>query len=188
MTESNKDTIVVIGKLVLVSMFAALLLGLTFIPTSEQLEQNIIAAQKEILSELVPEAQNFEPVEEAEDAEGQSNILYYRAVDDSGNIIAYAFFKEQSGSQGPIVVAGAVDSSFSNVLGMDVLSHEETPGLGSKITSTDFRSQFEDVPVSQLELSSSGGSIDAITGASISSKAVVDAMDSKIEEIEDAEA
>lgn len=188
MTESNKETVVIIGKLVLISVFAALLLGITYIPTSEQLQKNIEEAQKQILAELMPTAQDFEPVEGAENAEGQREILYYRAVDDSGNIVGYAFFKEQGGAQGPIVVAGAVDATFSNVLGMDVLSHEETPGLGSKITNADFRSQFQDIPISQLALSSSGGSIDAITGATISSKAVVDAMDAKIEEIEDAEA
>ncbi|MDW7730924.1 MAG: Rnf electron transport complex subunit RnfG [Methanolobus sp.] len=188
MTESNKEIAVVIGKLVLISVFAALLLGITYIPTSAQLEENMIAAQKQILGELMPNAQNFEPVEGAEDAEGEREILYYRAVDDSGNIIGYAFFKEQRGSQGQIVVAGAVDSSFNNVLGMDVLSHEETPGLGARITTQEFRSQFQGVPVSQLALSRSGGSIDALTGATISSQAVVDALDAKIEEIEGAEA
>lgn len=188
MTDSNKDNFVVIGKLVLISVFAALLLGITYIPTSAQLEQNILAAQTEILSELMPSAQNFEPVEGVENVEGEREILYYRAVDGSGNIIGYAFFQEQRGSQGPIVVAGAVDSSFTNVLGMDVLSHEETPGLGARITTPEFQSQFRGVPVSQLALSSSGGSIDALTGATISSRAVVNALDSKIEEIEDAEA
>lgn len=184
MTESNKETVVIVGKLVFISVLAALLLGITYIPTSEQLEQNIIDAQTRILGELIPDAQEFEPVEGAED---DGEILYYRAVDDSGNIVGYAFFQEQRGSQGPIVVAGAVDSSFTNVLGMDVLSHEETPGLGAKITTQDFQSQFQGVPVSQLALSRSGGSIDAITGATISSQAVVDALDSKIEEVEDAE-
>lgn len=189
MSESSRDTFLIIGKLVLISIVAALLLGITYIPTSQQLEENIIAAQKVILSELMPEAQNFEPVEsDVAGEDGQREILYYRAVDSSGNIIGYAFFKQQGGAQGPIVVAGAVDASFANVLGMNVLSHEETPGLGSKITSPDFRSQFQGIAVSKLGLSSSGGSIDSITGATISSKAVVDAMNSKIDEIESAEA
>ncbi|MEZ5335986.1 MAG: hypothetical protein R2741_12500 [Methanolobus sp.] len=40
MSESNKDTVVVIGKLVLISIVAALLLGITYVPTSEQLKIN----------------------------------------------------------------------------------------------------------------------------------------------------
>ena len=46
-----------------------------------------------------------------------------------------------------------------------MLSHAETPGLGSKIIEPAFRQQFNGVPLSQLKLSSSGGSIDSITGA-----------------------
>jgi electron transport complex protein RnfG len=188
MSESNKDTIVVIGKLVLISVVAALLLAITYIPTQAQLEENVIAAQKAILAELVPEADSFDPVEGPENAEGEREVLYYRAVDGSGNIIAYAFFQQQRGSQGMLVVAGAVDSSFSNVLGMSVLSHEETPGLGAKITTPAFRNQFNDVPMQQLALSRSGGSIDAITGATISSQAVITALNTKIDQIRTAEA
>ncbi|TGC09662.1 Rnf electron transport complex subunit RnfG [Methanolobus halotolerans] len=190
MTDSNRTTAIVIGKLVIISVIAALLLGITYIPTQEQLEKNIQAAQEEILQELIPDAQEFEPVEgtQAVGEDGQRDILYYRALDESGNVVAYAFFHEQTGYGGPIMVAGAVDSSFSNVLGMDIIRHEETPGLGAKITTNDFRSQFQGVPVSELDLSRDGGSIDAITGATVSSRAVVNAMDSKIEEIEDTEA
>ncbi len=189
MSDSNKQTAIVIGKLVLISVVAALLLGLTYVPTSEQLKKNEENARKEILGELIPEAQNnFEAVEGSTvNEEGEREVLYYRAKDDSGNIIGYAFFKQYAGAQGPLVVAGGVDSSFTTVKGMNVLSHEETPGLGSKITETEFRSQFSGIPVSSLGLSSSGGEIDSITGATMSSQAVVDALNSKITEIEEAE-
>jgi electron transport complex protein RnfG len=66
---------------------------------------------------------------------------------------------------------------------MSVLSHAETPGLGSKIIEPAFRQQFNGIPLSQLQLSSSGGSIDSITGATISSQAVIDALSSKVESI-----
>ena len=189
MSDSNKDTIVVIGKLVLISVVAALLLGITYVPTSEQLKQNEANSKKEILGQLIPEAGgNFEEVYgDTVDADGNQIVLYYRAMDSSGNIIGYAFFQQQSGSQGPIVVAGGVDSTFSTFRGMDVLSHEETPGLGAKIVEDSFQSQFVNIPVSQLSLSSSGGSIDAITGATISSTAVVNALNTKISEIKGAE-
>ncbi len=190
MTGSKNETLMIVGKLVLISVVAAVLLGVTYIPTSEQLERNVIAAQEAILRELIPDAQNFDPIEGTGvvGEDGQREILYYRAVDSSGDIIGYAFFKEQQGSQGLIVVAGAVDASFTEVLGMNVLSHEETPGLGAKITTPAFQEQFKGVPLEQLGLSKSGGSIDAITGATISSQAVVTALDTKIDQIETAEA
>ncbi|SFM86031.1 Rnf electron transport complex subunit RnfG [Methanolobus profundi] len=189
MSDSNKDTIVVIGKLVLISVVAALLLGITYVPTSEQLKINEANSKKVILGELIPEASgNFEEVYgDTVDDDGNPVVLYYRALDSSGNIIGYAFFQQQAGAQAPLVVAGGVDSTFSTVRGMDVLSHEETPGLGAKIVEDAFRNQFIDIPVDSLSLSSSGGSIDAITGATISSQAVIDALNTKITSIEGAE-
>lgn len=188
MSESNKDTAIVIGKLVLIACVAALLLAITYIPTQAQLEQNRIAAQQAILAELIPGAEDFDPVEGPVNAEGQAEILYYRALDGSGNIVGYAFFQRQTGYGGPIMVAGAVDPSFSNVLGMDILSHEETPGLGARITTPAFQNQFNGAPVQQLSLRSAGGSIDAITGATVSSQAVVSALNTKISQIRAAEA
>ncbi len=188
MTESNKDTVIVIGKLVLIAGVAALLLAVTYIPTQAQLERNILAAQQAILAEMVPGADDFDPVEGPEDADGNRQILYYRALDGSGNVIAYAFFQEQMGYGGPIMVAGAVDSSFSSVLGMDIIRHEETPGLGARITTPAFQNQFDGAPVQQLALRNDGGSIDSITGATISARAVVNALNIKINEIRAAEA
>ncbi|WP_342304219.1 Rnf electron transport complex subunit RnfG [Methanolobus sp. ZRKC5] len=189
MSESNNETIVIVGKIVLISVVAALLLGITYVPTSAQLKINEETARTAILGELIPEANNnFEAVEgDLVDDDGNRDVLYYRAKDSSGNIIGYAFFKQQAGAQGPLVIAGGVDDSFATVRGMDVLSHEETPGLGAKIIEDDFRSQFNGIPVASLSLSSSGGAVDSITGATISSQAVIDALNSKIIEIEEAE-
>lgn len=184
----SKETVAVIGKLVLISVVAAILLAVVYIPTQDQLQLNIIASQKAILAKLVPGAERFDPVEGSANAEGEKEVLYYRAVDGTGDTIAYAFFQEQQGSQGMIVVAGAVDSAFSNVLGMGILSHEETPGMGAKITTPAFQDQFRGVPLQQLALSKSGGAIDAITGASISSQAVVSALNTKIDQVKVAEA
>ncbi|MDI3485704.1 MAG: H+/Na+-translocating ferredoxin:NAD+ oxidoreductase subunit [Methanolobus sp.] len=189
MSESNRDTAIVIGKIVLISVVAALLLGITYVPTSAQLKINEENSKKEILGGLIPEANNnFEAVYgDTLDEDGNPVVLYYRALDSSGNIIGYAFFQQQAGAQGPLVVAGGIDSAFSIFRGMDVLSHEETPGLGAKIVEDSFQSQFIDIPIESLALSSAGGSIDAITGATISSQAVVDALNTKISEIEEAE-
>ncbi|WMW25892.1 Rnf electron transport complex subunit RnfG [Methanolobus sediminis] len=188
MSESNKETAIIIAKIVIISVVAALLLGLTYMPTSAQLKINEANAKTEILAGLISDAASFDPVySDALDEEGNPVILYYRALDSSGSIIGYAFFQTQTGAQGMIVVAGAVDSTFSYVFGMDVLSHSETPGLGAKIVNDDFQSQFIDVPLASLSLSKDGGAIDAITGATISSRAVVDALNTKITEIEGAE-
>ncbi|WP_407355580.1 Rnf electron transport complex subunit RnfG [Methanolobus sp. WCC5] len=185
MTESNKETLSVIGKLVIVAVVAAILLGITYVPTSAQIKLNEELAKQEILSDLFPEDNiNFEPVEgDSIDQDGEREVHYYRVTDNTGNIIGYAFFNRYPGYGGQILVAGGTDSSFTTLKGMNVLSHEETPGLGSRIEEPQFRNQFKDVPIESLALTSSGGSIDAITGATVSSNAVVDALNAKIREV-----
>ena len=181
MTESGRDVAVIIGKLVLVCLVASLMLGLTYVPTQEQLEINKIEAQEEAMKEVVPSASDFEPVYRGE------QILYYRAFDPSGNLVGYAFFSEENGYNGPVELAGGIDSSFNTITGMEVMGHSETPGLGAKITEDKFKNQFSDLAVGDLQLSQNGGSIDAITGATTSSHAVVDALNSKIDEIKEHE-
>jgi electron transport complex protein RnfG len=188
MTESRKDIAATIGKLVLVGLVAALLLGLTYVPTQDQLKQNEIKAKEEALNEVIPSASEFEPVYSGEiNEDGGQEVLYYRAFDSSGNLIGYAFFRQQSGYQDVIELAGGVDSSFNEIIGMKVMKHSETPGLGAKITTEDFRSQFDNLPLKDLQLSTNGGSVDSITGASTSSQAVVDGLNSKIDQIEEQE-
>ncbi len=69
------------------------------------------------------------------------------------------------------------DGSISNTA---VLSHKETPGLGDKmdIKKSDFPKQFEGKsPESfKLKVSKDGGDVDAITAATISSRAFCDAV------------
>lgn len=190
MTDSNKDIVIIIGKLVLISVIASALLAVTFVPTSEQLKKNYEEARTSTLAEIMPSAAEFEPVygDTVINDEGDKEILYYRAKDSSGNLVGYAFFRKQVGSQGIIEVAGGVDSSFNTITGIGIMSQSETPGLGSKITEESFKSQFNNVKVADLSLSKSGGAIDAITGASISSQAVVDALNGQVEDIKVAEA
>lgn len=179
---------VIIAKLVIISIIASALLAAVYVPTQAQLKINAEQAREEALAEIMPMADSFEPVYgEVINEEGDREVLYYRALDPSGNIVGYAFFKVQSGSQGLIEVAGGVDSQFTKVTGMDVLKHSETPGLGAKITEPEFKGQFKDLSLSDLSLKNEGGQVDAITGATISSRAVIDALSTKIDDIEVAE-
>jgi len=52
----------------------------------------------------------------------------------------------------------------------------ETPGLGAKISEKDFRSQFVDLAADEIALSSEGGKVDAITGATQSSTALTEGV------------
>lgn len=179
---------VIIAKLVIISIIASALLAVVYVPTQAQLKINSEQARTDALAEILPAAESFEAVYgEGITEDGDREVIYYRALDPSGNIVGYAFFKVQPGSQGLIEVAGGVDGQFTKVTGMDVLKHSETPGLGAKIIEPAFKDQFKDLSLSDLSLSADGGQVDAITGATISSRAVVDALSITINDIEAAE-
>ena len=78
------------------------------------------------------------------------------------------------GHGGDIVMLFGMDLRDDTFLGMEVVSHSETPGLGSLIIEPSFRSQWEGLSTMQpVALTADGGSIDALTGATITSRAAV---------------
>jgi electron transport complex protein RnfG len=64
----------------------------------------------------------------------------------------------------------------TTIKGITIISQSETPGLGSRIAESSFASKFAGLNIGDVALKQDGGQIDAITGATISSGAVVDAV------------
>jgi electron transport complex protein RnfG len=95
----------------------------------------------------------------------------------------HVFLTQVQGYGGPITLAFGTDSDGA-VTGLRVLNHTETPGLGAKITTAQFRDQFKNRRPEQLVLKKDDpakGQIDAITGATITSRAVTKALCSTLE-------
>ena len=189
MTDSNKEIMIIIAKMVIISVLASALLGITYVPTQKQLKINYEEARKAALAEIMPDAIGFDPVlgDKIIDDEGSREILYYLAKDAEGNIVGYAFFKRQIGSQGMIEIAGGVDAKFTTLNGIEIMKHSETPGLGAKIVDPTFKDQFRNIALTDLMLSNKGGAIDAITGATISSQAVVDGLNAQVSDLKKVE-
>ena len=78
------------------------------------------------------------------------------------------------GYKGEIGLVVAIDTQTGNVIGIEVTTHSETPGLGAKAkTDPAFAAQFKGAPVSgPAKVTKDGGSINAISGATITSRAV----------------
>lgn len=62
------------------------------------------------------------------------------------------------------------------IIGVRVLEQQETPGLGTKVAESSFLSQFSGLAAEDAALSKDNGRIDAVTGATKSSNAVVNAV------------
>ena len=172
----KKEYIMVMVKMVVMSVIAAVILGGLYIPTQAQLKIYQEEQRQLALVDVLPVADHFEAVKSGEET------LFYQAFDASNNLVGYCFFHDQSGSQGTITLAGGVDTEYT-VTGVKIMTHAETPGLGAKITEPFFTDQFKGVAVSDLMLSKNDGAIDAITGATVSSQAVIDGIHVKIGEI-----
>jgi electron transport complex protein RnfG len=74
-----------------------------------------------------------------------------------------------------LMVGFKTDGAINDI---SVLEQNETPGLGTKMTTAKFKNQFNDKNPEQYKLSvtKDGGDVDAITAATISSRAFCDAV------------
>jgi electron transport complex protein RnfG len=81
------------------------------------------------------------------------------------------------GYSGNIEIMVGVDPE-GRVVGIEILTHAETPGLGSKITAPAFKDQFRGKGLDDVDwrVKKDGGSFDQITGATVSPRAVVQAV------------
>lgn len=97
------------------------------------------------------------------------------------DIRGIALEAEETGYSGPITAMVGIMPDGA-VSGVRVISHSETPGLGARITQEQFLAQFaaSGADAGNLELKKNGGTIDQVTGATISSEALLRAVREQI--------
>ncbi len=171
-----KEHIVTTVTLFLICLIATFLLGVTNSVTAPIIAD--LAVETEIKSRQVvfSDAASFGEVKQADDA----SIV--EALDENGEKIGYVVVNIAKGYGGDISVMTGVDLD-GKVTGVNILSHSETAGLGAKAATEKFRNQFSGL-ISGITVSkdkAGGNSIDAITGATITSRAVTQAVNAAIE-------
>lgn len=138
------------------------------------------------LKGLIPDAQTIRPVREFT-VEGKEHQIYQAEKD--GSTIGYVVSTAGRGYSSFIrmLVAAGPDN---RVTGIDILGHGETPGLGDGIMEDEFQSRFKGKGLEDLFVvkGPTDTGIEAISGATISSKAVTkgvkDAVEKLVEERE----
>ena len=95
---------------------------------------------------------------------------------DGGEVVGLAVEAPgHGGYSGDIVIMIGVDRRRSEILGVEIVSHSETPGVGAQVEKEAFRSQWQGLSAAaSASLRGDGGNIDAITGATYSSRAMID--------------
>ena len=158
-----------------------------------RIQQNKIDKLNRLMSGLLSGAEKFEVAVagmEIDLPKGRTaKTDVYKALSADGKCIGWAFVAEGSGFADKIELVVAVDKSFEKLAGYNVLSSNETPGFGDQIKLDYYRDQFKDAPATKLELVKTGNAeridseIVAITGATISSQAVVDILNNYIGQV-----
>jgi electron transport complex protein RnfG len=178
--------------LIAASFFFGLLIAVTSAALSPRIEQNKINKRNRLVGALLPEAKDFVPVEgeggiEIESIQGKKEAFeVFRAMSEAGECVGWCFNAIGPGFADKIELVVAVDKNFEKFAGFDVLASNETPGFGNKIKFDYFQDQFKGAPSEGLNLATSGDNtkidseIISISGATISSEAVVDIISNAI--------
>jgi electron transport complex protein RnfG len=106
----------------------------------------------------------------------EERIFFIGEFDGKRNTVA--FESKGSGFGGDIGVIVAVNVETDAIVGVAVTTHSETPGVGSR-TKDDpgFGGQFKGLPIKDpFKVKTDGGQIDAVSGATVSSKGVCGAV------------
>ncbi|MFP4692151.1 MAG: RnfABCDGE type electron transport complex subunit G [Bacteroidales bacterium] len=166
--------------LVLVAVAASFTLATVYNLTEEPIQRAREAARQEAISKVLHdfdtlETRSFMPVT------GSDSLEFNLAFDSAGELVGVAVATYTGmGYSGRIraMVGFSPDGSIIDVV---ALEHAETPGLGDKIekNKSDWSNQFQglDPAEATLEVQGDGGDIDAITAATITSRAYCDAID-----------
>jgi electron transport complex protein RnfG len=107
---------------------------------------------------------------------GTSNLFYL--VRGEGKFLGAAIEATSHDGYGGDIVLMVGFNQYGDVEAIDILSQSETPGLGAKIDTPDFKNGFagRNVSGTKWQVVKDGGDIDAITAATISSRAVTEAV------------
>jgi len=162
--------------LLVICLCASLVFTLNYKRTHNQIEAQAGSDENELLKAIFPAATSFE----SKALEGEN----YYLVKNGNQELGYIIKVETQGYASPIVMLVGFDKT-GKIEGVEILSQQETPDLGGKIaeikTGQDkpwFFRQFSGKNVKALDLKN----IQAITGATMTSKAVTDAVRESVEE------
>lgn len=147
----------------------------TNLVTRDRIAQQAVQAAEESRKVVLPGAEEFQPQEDG---------AYYTGLS-GGELVGYVFETSASGYGGPVGVMTGI-AADGTITGVAILSHGETPGLGANAEKPDFLEQYlQAAPeggLSVIKYQVPGpGQIEAMTGATITSTAVTDAVNQAIE-------
>ncbi|MEZ4220159.1 MAG: FMN-binding protein [Polyangiaceae bacterium] len=180
------------GSLAVAGLLSGLILVGVFLATQPRIQRNRAEALRAAIFKVLPGTERIDAFKldgagvspyQGDPGAPTHEVLVYRGSAADGAVKGWAIPAEGAGFQDTIVLLYGFDPARQAIIGMEVLESRETPGLGDKIAFDEhFRANFKELKVEpKIELVKKGEKtaphqVDAITGATISSRAVVNIL------------
>ena len=166
-----------------VTLIASAILGLVYDLTKAPISKAELNKQTTAVTAVLPEFNTLGTAYKLLPSDGADSIEVFPAFDADSTVIACAIKSYTNrGFSGYIEIMVGIDNK-GIVSGFQVLKHAETPGLGSRMnewfSNTEKSGQNiigRKLSAKELQVSKDGGDVDAITAATISSRAFLDAI------------
>ena len=157
-----------------ISLITALLLGLVNVITAPQIEINTEKKTAEAMQAVLP-ADSYEDVTSSYTG-GDATIQSISKAGDAGYVVQVKPSTSFSGTFSVMVGVG----SDGTCTGISIVETGETSGLGSNASKPDWQAQFVGKS-GNVSVTKDGGEINALTGATITSRAVSDGVTAALE-------
>lgn len=167
-------------SLFIICLVTAFCLAFVNFITKDTIAQRAALDAEEQRKQVMTEADSFEKLENWKDLDESGLIEEVYAAYDGDKLVGYVFSALPVGFGGEIAVTVGV-SKDNKISGITVGDNEETPGLGSKTAEEKFTGQFAGKDITKgikivKQAVSSDDEIQAVTGATVSSRAVTRAV------------
>ena len=169
--------------LLIMTLFACIsggVLSLVYLFSAPLIEANMLEEEKRSIFNVLPGIDSYEE-------KFADDTKYFECKDASGTVVGYALPAQGNGYQGVIKLMVGLTTDLSEITGISVLEQAETPGLGGRISEQVFQDQFRGIKTEPAvgyvknQAPERDTDIQAVTGATISSRSVVTIINRNIE-------
>ena len=186
MQSTMKNMVVV---LFVITLLSALAVGGVYMLTKDPIAKAKLEAENKARKEVLPEG-IYSLVEQRDTTLDGATVTVCRMMRDSDGAMFYAVKSSADGYGGKITVMVGLDDSL-HVQNIKVLEHKETPGVGANLTLDNeknlvLKSLKGRAVTEHTKVKKDGGDVDALTAATISSRAYLDAVRLAVKAVEKA--
>ncbi|HYX06289.1 MAG TPA: RnfABCDGE type electron transport complex subunit G [Bacteroidales bacterium] len=180
MAKKESSFLNMVLTLLVITAVASTALGFVYELTKKPKAKALYIKQTYAIKKVLPPFDNqpMDAMYKVPVPDGTDSLEFYPATENGENVgvAVKTFSKNGYGGQIDLMVGFTPDGQINKI---SVLDQKETPGLGTKMTDSVFKDQFngKDPEQFKLKVKKDGGDVDAITAATISSRAFCDAVE-----------